>query len=108
MLLLLDSVCGRAGSMNSMDKTLDYLAGYALGLRYEDLPSEVVHAVKRTLVDTLGCAIGAHDEEPVKIGRKLAANVSSALPAHVLGTGTMTSPDMAGFANGVAVRYLDC
>lgn len=91
-----------------MDKTLEYLASYALELRYEDLPQDVVHAVRRTLVDTLGCAIGAFDEEPVRIGRELAATVSGSWPAHVIGTAGLTSPDMAGFVNGVAVRYLDC
>src|SRR5262249_36410392 len=30
------------------------------------------------------------------------------IPARVLGTRHASSPDMAGFANGVMVRYLDC
>ena len=35
-------------------------ARYALGTSYESLPPEVVHAAKRILLDTLGCAVGAY------------------------------------------------
>ena len=34
--------------------------------------------------------------------------VSHTQPAHVIGSGQATSPDMAAFANAVMVRYLDC
>jgi 2-methylcitrate dehydratase PrpD len=36
-------------------------ACYALGLSYEALPQDVVHQAKRSLLDALGCAIGAYD-----------------------------------------------
>ena len=35
-------------------------ARYALTLNYELLPEAVVHQAKRSLLDTLGCAIGAY------------------------------------------------
>jgi 2-methylcitrate dehydratase len=90
-----------------MDRTMEWLSSYACGLAYEDLSPEVVHKVKRTLVDTMGCAMGAFLSEPAKIGRHLAANVTSRVPSRILGTKDHSSPDMAGFANGVMVRYLD-
>jgi len=34
------------------------LADYAVKLCYEDLPADVVRTVKRTIIDTIGCAIG--------------------------------------------------
>jgi 2-methylcitrate dehydratase PrpD len=37
-----------------MDRTLEQLSTYACRLTYADLPTEVVHPVKRTLIDTLG------------------------------------------------------
>ena len=55
-----------------MDTTTEYLSDYACRLTYEDLSSEVVHQVKRTLVDTLGCAAGAFDSEPASIARRMA------------------------------------
>src|SRR5215472_14919482 len=92
----------------SMDRTLEQLSTYACRLTYEDLPTEVVHQVKRTLIDTLGCAMGAFHAEPSRIARHLAESVTSSTPARLLGTRHTSSPDMAGFANGVMVRYLDC
>ncbi|MDA1127846.1 MAG: MmgE/PrpD family protein [Chloroflexi bacterium] len=91
-----------------MDRTTDMLASYACRLSYEDLDPKTVHQVKRTLVDTLGCAMGGFVSEPAKIARRIASSVTSATPSRVLGTTEYTSPDMAGFANGVMVRYLDC
>src|SRR3970282_747855 len=35
------------------------LAAYAVGVRYADLPREIVAATKRLLLDTLACAFGA-------------------------------------------------
>ena len=91
-----------------MDRTTEMLSAYACRLTYEELGPEVVHQVKRTLIDTLGCAMGGFTSEPAKIARGLAAEVTSAAPARILGSRAHSSPDMAGFANGVMVRYLDC
>lgn len=91
-----------------MDRTTEILSSYACRLSYEDLSPEVVHQVKRTVVDTLGCAIGGYLSEPAKIARRLANGVTSNIPSRILGTADHSSMDMAGFANGVMVRYLDC
>ena len=47
-----------------MDRTTELLSSYACNLTYEDLPPTVVHQVKRTVADTLGCAIGGYLSEP--------------------------------------------
>jgi 2-methylcitrate dehydratase len=91
-----------------MDRTTELLSAYACRLTYADLSPAVVHQVKRTLVDTFGCALGGFHAEPAVIARRLASRVTSSTPARVLGTKETTAPDMAGFANGVMVRYLDC
>ena len=91
-----------------MDHTTELLSTYACRLTYQDLPPEVVHQVKRTLVDTFGCALGAFSAEPSTIARRLASRVTSNMPSRILGTKDDSAPDMAGFANGVMVRYLDC
>jgi 2-methylcitrate dehydratase len=90
-----------------MDKIVDDLCNYTSSLAFADLPAEVVHQAKRLLVDTLGCALGGYPSEPSKIARALADTVSSRLPATVLGSGQQTSLDLATFANGVMIRYLD-
>ena len=91
-----------------MDRTADLLADYASSLTYEDLTPEAAHHVRRRLLDSLGCAIGAYNSEPARITRKLAGQISHSQPARIIGSGDMSSPDMAAFANAVMVRYLDC
>ena len=83
------------------------LSRYASSLRYEDLPDETVHLAKRFIIDTLGCALGGYNSEPARVAREMAGMVSSTHPATVLGSGQQTSLDLASFANGVAIRYLD-
>src|SRR5213594_4646234 len=91
-----------------MDPTTEYLSDYACKLTYEDLSAEAVHQVKRTLVDTLGCVVGAFDSEPPSIARRMASRVQGDPPARILGSSQTTSTDFAAFANTVLVRYLDC
>ena len=59
------------------------------------------------MVDSLGCGLGAFTSEPVKAVRDLAANFVGEMAATVLGTHVQTTPDLAAFANGTMVRYLD-
>jgi 2-methylcitrate dehydratase len=91
-----------------MDRTTEMLSSYACGLTYEELGPVVVEQVKRTVVDTMGCAIGGFDSEPAGIARSLAQGIHGSQPSRVLGAAYNTTPELAAFANGVAVRYLDC
>lgn len=91
-----------------MDRTTETLASYAASLSYSDLTPEAIHQTKCRVLDSLGCAMGGYLSEPGKIVRRLAGMYASTLPARVLGSGQLTSPDMAAFANTVMVRYLDC
>ena len=83
------------------------IADYALSLRYEDLPPEVVLAAKHTILDTFAAAIGAYRSEPPQIAIKLTAGVTATPGATVICSGARTSQDLATFANGVMIRYLD-
>jgi 2-methylcitrate dehydratase len=83
------------------------LARYAANLKYEDIPDDVVRLAKRTILDTIGCAYGGYSAGPSKIAIKLAGDVTARQPATVLISGVKTSPDLAIFANGVMIRYLD-
>src|SRR5262250_1072385 len=83
------------------------LADYARALRFEDLSKEVVHEVKRRVIDSLGCALGAWKEEPFVIARKVAADFSAAHGSTIFGTDHMAPPDWAAFATGCCIRYFD-
>lgn len=90
-----------------MDETIERLADYAAGLRFQDLTPEAVHEGKRRLIDALGCLVGGFDAKPTAIARALARRRKGAPAARILGTQERTSPDLAAFANGAAMRYLD-
>jgi 2-methylcitrate dehydratase len=91
-----------------MTKTLAHqLADYACGLKFEHLLKEVVHEVKRRLVDSFGCAIGAWNEEPCKIAREVASEFSARNGSTIIGTNHQAPPDWAAFATGCCIRYFD-
>ena len=91
-----------------MSTTLAHrIADFACNLAYEDLTPEAVHEVKRRLIDSFGCAMGAWLSEPVKIARGFAGSSTSDMGSRVLGTTHRSTPENAAFANGLMFRYLD-
>ena len=91
-----------------MKKSLAHqLADYACALRFEDLSKDVVHEVKRRVIDSLGCALGAWKEEPCAIARKVASDFSARDGSTIIGTDHKAPPDWAAFANGCGIRYFD-
>ncbi|MBI3809695.1 MAG: MmgE/PrpD family protein, partial [Nitrospirae bacterium] len=85
----------------------DRLAEYTHALCYDHLHADVVHEVKRRVLDSLACAFGAWNAEPCRIARQIAQSVAVPNGATVWGTAHKTLPDLAAFANGALVRYLD-
>jgi 2-methylcitrate dehydratase len=83
------------------------LTDYACALQFEDLSPEVVREVKRRVIDSLGCAIGAWDAEPCVIAREVVSEFSAKKGSTVIGTHHKAPPDWAAFANGCAIRYFD-
>src|SRR5438045_3788840 len=89
-------------------KTLAHqLAESACSLNFEDLSKDVVHEVKRRVIDSLGCAIGAWNEEPCAIARKVALDFSATKGSTIIGTTHKAPPDWGAFANGCCIRYFD-
>ncbi len=90
-----------------MDATLQKLTDFTFNLDYADLTPEAIHECKRRLIDSLACAIGGFSAEPCVIARAVAGKASSKKTARVFGTLDRTTPELAAFANGVMIRYLD-
>lgn len=82
------------------------LADYALSLTYEDLPQDVVHVARQRVIDTIGCALGAIDSEPVRSIRAYIATLPQG-PSTILFDQVKVSPDAAAFLNATMVRFLD-
>lgn len=83
------------------------IADYSTRLKFDNLSAPVIHEVKRRILDSLGCALGAWHDEPGVIARRVASTFSAQRGATLLGTAHQSPPDWAAFANGVIVRYLD-
>ena len=100
---------GRVAQFNgrTMDHSTKSIAEFSTRLDYADLPADVVHDCKRRIIDTIGCAIAAFDEEPSRIARAVAMRTQVAGGAAVIGTSHRTLPELAAFANSVASRYLE-
>src|SRR4051794_38518932 len=90
-----------------MDRTQERLTDYCVASNFACLTPDTVHRYQRHLLDSLGCALGALDAEPVAIARRLAPKVRGSLGARIFRHPEPTTLEMAAFANGTMIRYLD-
>lgn len=89
------------------DKPLaQQLAEYGHQLRFEALPAETVHEVKRRFIDSIATAVGAFEAEAFHVAQRCAKRVSSEQAATLFGGG-QSSVEWATFVNGLLIRYLD-
>lgn len=94
-----------AGAPESLEQQL---AMFALAMRYEQMPVEVIDAIKRVVLDTLACALAAVGSDAAAIALKTVDTAfGGPRNATVIGDKRATSVDAATFVNGVLVRSLD-
>jgi 2-methylcitrate dehydratase len=98
---------GAAFAQPAKTTVAEDIARWLEALRYEDLPKNVVERAKRVVLDTLGCAMGALDAEPVRMARAVVAVQGGNPQATIIGIGGKVAADQAAFLNGMALRYLD-
>lgn len=82
------------------------LARFAIDATFDDLSEAAVRELKVRVLDSLGCAIGALDGEPIRVLRDHLADFGGSSHATLIGGGR-TAPDRAAFYNAALVRYLD-
>ena len=82
------------------------LARFVVKASYDDLSDAARMALKIRILDSLGCAIGALDGEPVKLVRDQLEDFAGTGHCGLIGGGR-TAPDRAAFYNSALVRYLD-
>ena len=82
------------------------LASYTREFGSLGLPDVVIECVKNRFVDSLACVLGAYGSAPVKAAVAYAAS-QPGTASSVFGAKVKTSPELAAFANGTMVRYLD-
>ncbi len=86
---------------------VESLAAFVTRARCEDMSEAARLQIRIRVLDSIGCAIGALDGEPMgPLGAQLDEFGGNGL-CTVIGRAGKTSPDRAAFHNGALVRYLD-
>jgi 2-methylcitrate dehydratase len=83
------------------------LARYAVNLKYEDLPADVVAITKRRILETLGVALYDYNVPPILILRNVVMSEGGTPEATIIGSGQKTNVVNATMVNGSMIRYLD-
>jgi 2-methylcitrate dehydratase len=89
-----------------MTYTVDKLAEFVVRADQSDLSTQVLPTLKRNVLDSIACALGALDGELIPAIRAHAEQFSSRPTATFVGGGR-ASVDQAAFFNAVLVRYPD-
>ncbi|HKY60414.1 MAG TPA: MmgE/PrpD family protein [Gemmatimonadota bacterium] len=82
------------------------LAAFVERSRFEDVPEDAREQLRIRVLDSVGCAIGALDGEPVRMLREHLEDFGGIDRCGLIGGGR-TAPDRAALYNGALVRYLD-
>ncbi|HKK70307.1 MAG TPA: MmgE/PrpD family protein [Candidatus Krumholzibacteria bacterium] len=83
------------------------MARWAAGLRFDDIPPEVLHQAKRFLLDSVGCAFGGFLQEDCGIALDVLAECAGTGECTVLASGEKADPVSATLANALMIRSMD-
>jgi len=86
---------------------IEELAAFVTKVHYGDLSEQARNQLKLRVLDTIGCAIGALDGEPVRAVRQQVTEFGGNGVCSLIGMDGKVSPDRAALYNGALVRYLD-
>lgn len=82
------------------------LAAFVVRAGYDDLSEEARRQLKIRVLDSLGCALGALQGEPIALLRSQLADFDGSAHCTLIGGGR-GAPDRAALYNSALVRYLD-
>lgn len=85
---------------------VERLAAFVQRAAYDDVPDSAREQLRIRVLDSLGCAIGALEGEPVAMLREHLEDFGGTERCGLIGGGR-TAPDRAAFYNAALVRYLD-
>jgi len=91
-----------------MEKSISRLISeYAVALKFEDLPAEVIHEAKRFLYDSIGCAIAGAETKDVKILTALYEEMGGRRDSTIIGKALQLPAINAALINSLMIRALD-
>ncbi len=82
------------------------IAAYAAGARDRVFSADVIDAARKALIDVVGCAIGAHDDAPVRPVRRVVESWRTPGNAQIF-LGGQTTPALAALVNGTMAHAMD-
>jgi 2-methylcitrate dehydratase len=91
----------------TMDALSRRMADFALGLNYEDIPEPARNEAKRFLLDSLGCALAAVQNEDMQAMYRFTKKLGGIEEATVIGVDWRTNAPNAALMNGLLIRALD-
>jgi len=80
------------------------IAEFAVGLRYEDLPAEVIANAKRCILDSLGCGLFSSPKPWTQSVARVVQSLGQAKSASAWGMQLRADPLGAAFINGTAAQ----
>ena len=90
-----------------MSSLLQELARFVIEIKFEDLPAPVVHEAKRTLLDSIGCALASITTDKGKMSIALARRLGGPAESSIIGAGGKVSCCNAALANGELINAMD-
>jgi len=83
------------------------ISEFAVNLKFEDLPNEVIETTKHFLYDSIACAFGGYKTNDVKIIRDIYNEIGGAKQSTVIGFGDRIPAVNATLVNSLMIRALD-
>jgi len=83
------------------------LADFAVDLRFEDLPSDVVATAKQSIMDNFGCMLAARDIASVKIVVDMVRSFGGIQQSSIVGYWEKVPAPWAAYCNGVANHSIE-
>ena len=96
-----ERVVADAGSLTA------YVADFIASTKYADIPTEVLHLGKKSILDGLGLALAGSVAKSGHLVRRHLQGLQSAGAASVIGAGLRVPARFAAFANGTAMHADD-
>ena len=83
------------------------MADFTNGLRYNDIPQDAVYEAKRFLLDSVGCALAATQNDDMQAMYRFTEKLGGTPEATVIGTGLKSNAPNVALMNGLLIRALD-
>src|SRR4051794_20086095 len=102
----MDTIEKTAAAKHAETSRGERLAAYVAKAQEREYPPQVIDAAKKALVDYIGVAVGAANDEPVQPVRRVAESWAAQGGAQIF-LGKRTTPALAALVNGTMAHAMD-